>query len=79
MFYVLIFGLLAVVLVVSFFVTRSRRQRPSFGGYSGEGSHAAAAPGSAHNGRVHHAASEVKRKNRKAERAQSRHDRRKRR
>jgi len=78
MFYVLIFGALAVVLVVSFFVTRSRRQSPSFEGYSDDHPQSAAMSGPSHNGPVHHPPNEAQRRKRKAERAQSRHDRRKR-
>jgi hypothetical protein len=78
MFYVLIFGILAVVLVVSFFVTRSRRNSPSFDGPSGGHASSASGVGADHNAQVHHATSEAAKKKRKAERAQSRHDRRKR-
>ena len=76
MFYVLVFGLLAVVLVVSFFATWSRRRRSSLG-YSVEESHSASTTGSAHSAGVHHTSDAARRK-RKTERAQSRKDRRKR-
>ena len=75
MFYVLVFGLLAVVLVVAALTTASRRRR----GRAAEESHAA------HGGPTHQAQAPhgthvgpAGRRNRKAKRAQSQHDRRKR-
>ena len=78
MFYVLVFGLLAIVLVVAFFVTWSRRNSPSYDGQSGGNSSSTASAGVTHSTQTHHATSDAARKKRKAERAQSRHDRRKR-
>ena len=67
MFYVLIFGLLAVLLVVAFFATRSRRRREM----ASEEGHVA------HPG-THHATHDDGRRATKAKRTQSRRDRRKR-
>lgn len=78
MFYVLVFSLLAVVLVASVFVTRSRRHSPNFDGPLVEHSPSAPGVGATHNAQAHHGTSDAARKKRKAERAQSRHDRRKR-
>jgi Flp pilus assembly protein TadB len=71
MFYVLIFSLAAVLLIVAFFAAMSRRRRTmrsedvvvgAAGGHAAHGTHPDAAG----------------RRNRKAKRAQSQHDRRKR-
>jgi Flp pilus assembly protein TadB len=75
MFYVLIFSLAAVILIVAFFTAMSRRRRTmrgedmSVGASSGQTAHIA------HGTHPNDAA----RKNRKAKRSQSQHDRRKRR
>jgi hypothetical protein len=74
MFYVLIFSLAAVLLIVAFFAAVSRRRRTMRG---------EAVPVGAGGGRSTHAAhgthpDAAGRKNRKAKRSQSQHDRRKR-
>ena len=77
MFYVLVFGLLAVVLVVAALTTMSRRRRS----FTAEESHAAyGAAGPTHRASAPHGthADAAERRNRKAKRAQSQHDRRKR-
>ena len=67
MFYVLVFGILAVVLIVGFFATRSRRQQ-GWEDWDEEQEHTHSQ--SAHSDAAH--------RSRKAKRAQSQHDRRKR-
>ena len=73
MFYVLIFSLLAVVLVVAFASMVTKRPRTM--AYEEEPVHHA---GSANHSAHHSPTSSSARRNRKAQRAQSRHDRRKR-
>jgi hypothetical protein len=74
MFYVLIFSLLAVVLVVAALTTRSRRRR----GLEARQVHATS--GGDHDSRASHGTHRdaAGRRNRKAKRGQSQHDRRKR-
>lgn len=72
MFYVLIFSIAAIILVVAFFSARSRRQRTMRGEDVSVGA-----------GGEHHAShgthpNAATKKNRKAKRSQSQHDRRKR-
>ena len=73
MFYVLVFGLLAVVLVVAGLTTMSRRRRGLVAeeAHAGHGQHPQPA---SHGGHT----SAAGRRSRKAKRAQSQHDRRKR-
>jgi hypothetical protein len=73
MFYVLVFGLLAVVLIVAGLTTMSRRRRglAAEEAHTGHGQHPQSAP---HGGHTDAAG----RRNRKAKRVQSQHDRRKR-
>jgi hypothetical protein len=67
MFYVLVFGILAVVLIVGFFAARSRRQQ-GWEDWDEEQEHT-------HSQAAH---SDAARRSRKAKRSQSQHDRRKR-
>ena len=73
MFYVLIFSLAAVILIFAFVSMRTKRRRTMEYGEE-PASHA----GSAHHSSKNSATSSSARRNRKAQRAQSRHDRRKR-
>jgi hypothetical protein len=74
MFYVLIFSIAAVILIIAFFTAVSRRRRTM---RSDEVSVSTGSGGPAH---VAHGAhpNEAARRNRKAKRSQSKHDRRKR-
>jgi hypothetical protein len=77
MFYVLIFSLAAVILIVAFFGTMARRRRTLQGEdaqVSAGGGHTSSAGRAAHGTHPDAAG----RRNRKAKRAQSQHDRRKR-
>lgn len=76
MFYVLVFSLLAVVLVVAGLTAMSRRRRS----LAGEEPRAYDAAGSTHRAQASHGThtDAAGRRNRKAKRAQSQHDRRKR-
>jgi hypothetical protein len=74
MFYVLIFSLAAVVLIVAFFAAMGRRRRSMRGD---EVSVGAGGGGPAHVAHGTHP-NEAARRNRKAKRSQSKHDRRKR-
>ncbi len=86
MFYVLVFSLLAVVLVVAVIVQRSRRRRNLE--YEEDGDRPATNGGQAATGGAdgtgrpgehpHSVTTDAARRKRKAQRAQSRHDRRKR-
>jgi hypothetical protein len=74
MFYVLIFSLAAVILIVAFFAAMSRRRRTMRGEDASVGSNFGQTAHVAHGTHPNQAA----RKNRKAKRTQSQHDRRKR-
>jgi len=74
MFYVLIFSLVAVILIVAFFAAVSRRRRTMRGEDVGFGSAGGQTTHAAH--RTH--PNEAARRNLKAKRSQSQHDRRKR-
>jgi hypothetical protein len=71
MFYVLIFSLAAVVLIVAFFTAMSRRRRTMRGEEAPVGGHSTHAAHGTH-------PDAAGRRNRKAKRTQSQHDRRKR-
>ena len=73
MFYVLIFSLAAVILIVAFVSMVSKRRRTME-----YGEDSVTHPGSANHSSGHPSRSNSARRNRKAQRAQSRHDRRKR-
>jgi hypothetical protein len=74
MFYVLIFSLAAVVLIVAFFTAMSRRRRTMRGEEVPVGAAGGSATYAVHGTHPNEAA----RRNRKAKRSQSKHDRRKR-
>jgi hypothetical protein len=81
MFYILIFSLMAVLLVFAFLSTVSRRRRNlarEEGHVSHSETHAVHGETHAMHGETHAHGDDATRRNRKAKRAQSQHDRRKR-